>query len=101
MYTLALLALLTLRPALAAAPEAPATALADPTPVLAEADGVVVYTGRYFGAGTIVELRDRNGAIVRYQHLSRIARGITPGVSVRAGERLGETETSPVGAPQL
>jgi murein DD-endopeptidase MepM/ murein hydrolase activator NlpD len=60
-------------------------------PVVASAAGVVIYTGRSFTDGNIVDLRQRNGAVIRYAHLARIAQGITPGVAVHPGQRLGES----------
>jgi murein DD-endopeptidase MepM/ murein hydrolase activator NlpD len=59
-------------------------------PVVSETDGVVIYTGRLFRHGTMVELRGADGVIRRYTHLSRIARGISPGVELRAGDVIGE-----------
>ena len=69
--------------------------------VVAAVDGVVVYTGRYFAHGDTVELRDGDGRIVHYNHLKRIAPGITPGVSVRAGQPIGEIPADPRAPPRL
>lgn len=63
-------------------------------PVLADAPGVVIYTGKSFADGTIVDLRHQDGLVTRYAHLARIAAGISPGVRVRTGDLLGRAELS-------
>jgi murein DD-endopeptidase MepM/ murein hydrolase activator NlpD len=53
------------------------------TPVWAVADGMVEFAGRKGGNGIQVLLRHRSGYKTYYNHLSRVARGIRPGVRVQ------------------
>jgi murein DD-endopeptidase MepM/ murein hydrolase activator NlpD len=53
------------------------------TPVWAVADATVEFAGRKGGNGIQVLLRHRNGYKTYYNHLSRVARGIRPGVRVQ------------------
>lgn len=63
---------------------------ADPgTPVWATSDGVVLKSGRFGGAGLMVELGHANQVQTVYMHFSRIARGIEPGVKVRQRQIIG------------
>jgi murein DD-endopeptidase MepM/ murein hydrolase activator NlpD len=59
------------------------------TEVYATGDGVVKFAGRDGGYGTMVSLRHPKGIETRYAHLSRLARGITPGVRVQQGQIVG------------
>ncbi len=59
------------------------------TPVMATADGVVVFRGRKGGGGNTVELRHPNGYVTGYLHLSRFARGLRVGSRVSQGEVVG------------
>ena len=59
------------------------------TPVMAVADGKVVKSGRYGGAGLMVELQHRNQTITHYLHFSKIAKGIKRGVRVKQGQVVG------------
>lgn len=59
------------------------------TPIRAAADGVVVWAGRYYAYGNMVDIRHRDGTVTRYGHMASIARGIRPGEPVRAGATLG------------
>ncbi|MCW5657638.1 MAG: peptidoglycan DD-metalloendopeptidase family protein [Burkholderiaceae bacterium] len=53
------------------------------TPVWAVADATVEFAGRKGGNGIQVLLRHRSGYKTYYNHLSRVARGIRPGVRVQ------------------
>jgi len=53
------------------------------TPVWAVADATVEFAGRRGGNGIQVLLRHRSGYKTYYNHLSRVARGLRPGVRVR------------------
>lgn len=65
-------------------------AAATGTPVVASADGRVVAAGWKGALGRHVHLRHGSGRYeTRYGHLSRIARGIRPGVSVRQNQVIG------------
>jgi murein DD-endopeptidase MepM/ murein hydrolase activator NlpD len=59
------------------------------TPVMATADGVVVFTGWHGGGGRMVEIRHAGGFVTAYLHLSRFASGIRPGVHVSQGQVIG------------
>jgi murein DD-endopeptidase MepM/ murein hydrolase activator NlpD len=59
------------------------------TPVMATADGVVIYRGWKGGGGNTVELRHRNGFVTGYLHLSRFASGLRVGRRVSQGETVG------------
>ncbi len=59
------------------------------TPVRATANGTVVFAGWDGGGGRTVKIRHPNGFLTAYLHLSRFARGISPGRSVRQGEVIG------------
>ena len=63
---------------------------ADPgTPVRTIADGVVIRAGWSGGYGRMVEIRHANGVVTRYGHLSAIAAGLQPRMSVPQGAIIG------------
>ncbi len=64
------------------------------SPVLAAAAGSVIYAGRYYGYGKMIDVRGRGDVVTRYAHLSSIDRGIKPGQHVTAGEVLGAIGTT-------
>ncbi len=67
------------------------------TPIYAPASGVVKFAGRQRGYGIIVEIDHKNGYVTKYAHLSRIARGVRRGTSVKGGQfiaRVGNTGRS-------
>ena len=55
----------------------------------ATADGTIIRAGRWGGYGIMVGIRHVQGIETRYAHLSRIARGIRPGVRVAQGDVIG------------
>ena len=59
------------------------------TPVVASGDGVISFAGWKRGYGKIVEIRHPNGFVTYYGHLSRFARGITRGATVRQKDLIG------------
>lgn len=59
------------------------------TPVFAAGAGVVVFAGRYFDYGLMVEIEHRDGSRARYAHLARFAPGVRAGAVVRSGEEIG------------
>lgn len=59
------------------------------TPIMASGDGVVAAAGWSGGYGNLVELRHDGSYSTRYGHMSRIAKGIKPGVRVYQGEVIG------------
>jgi murein DD-endopeptidase MepM/ murein hydrolase activator NlpD len=64
------------------------------SPVRAAADGTVIYAGRYFAYGNIVDIRHENGIVTRYAHLSAFAPGLGPGTRVAGGDAIGRIGTS-------
>lgn len=64
------------------------------SPVRAAAPGRVVYEGRYFGYGNMIDIEHTNGVITRYAHLSAYAGGVHMGSTVSAGETIGAVGTS-------
>jgi len=58
-------------------------------PVRAAAGGTVVFTGRWYAYGTIIDIEHRDGSIARYAHLSRIEAEIRPGAAVLPGQLIG------------
>ncbi len=59
------------------------------TPVMAAADGVVIFAGRRGGFGRQVILKHSGGFKTYYGHLSRFAKGIRKGKRVRQKEIIG------------
>jgi len=59
------------------------------TPIRAAREGTVVYAGRYYAYGLIVDIQHADGTVARYAHLSRIAAGMSPGASVAANGDVG------------
>lgn len=59
------------------------------TPVRASADGRVTFKGRNGGMGRMIKIRHNRIYATAYGHLSRYARGLTVGQSVRQGEIIG------------
>jgi hypothetical protein len=57
------------------------------TPVLASADGSVIFSGRKGGFGNLVRVRHPNGYVTAYAHLSRM--DVRRGQRVKQGERIG------------
>ncbi|MFC7691978.1 M23 family metallopeptidase [Paeniroseomonas aquatica] len=59
------------------------------TPVVAPSDGVVVFAGRYYDYGLMIEIEHADGSRARYAHLARFAPGVAAGRPVAAGQDLG------------
>ncbi len=59
------------------------------TPVMATADGAVVYAGWKGEFGNLVEIRHPNGWLTRYGHLNGFGPGIRGGARVRQGQTIG------------
>lgn len=62
------------------------------TPVLAAADGTVLFAGRGRGYGRVVKLAHANGIETWYAHLASI--GVGERDRIRQGERIGRVGTS-------
>lgn len=59
------------------------------TPVHATADGVVTFAGRQTGYGNVVEIRNRPPYSTLFAHLSRFAKDVRAGATVRRNEVIG------------
>jgi murein DD-endopeptidase MepM/ murein hydrolase activator NlpD len=59
------------------------------TPIMASGDGVVATAGWEGGYGNLVVLRHEAGYSTAYAHMSRIAKGLKPGVRVNQGDIIG------------
>lgn len=68
-----------------------ATDYAAPTgsPVLAVANGTVIFAGWNSGYGNLVQIRHTNGMTSGYAHLLRISRDVRAGRAIKQGELLG------------
>lgn len=64
------------------------------TPVQSTADGTVIFKGWKGGSGRMVKIRHRNDYQTYYLHLSRFARGIQRGASVKSGQVIGYVGSS-------
>jgi len=70
------------------------------TPVLASADGAVIFAGRKGGFGNLVRVRHPNGYVTAYAHLSRM--DVRRGQRVKQGERIGRVGSTGLStAPHL
>jgi murein DD-endopeptidase MepM/ murein hydrolase activator NlpD len=59
------------------------------TPIRAASGGTVVFAGRYFAYGVMIDIEHQDGTRARYAHLSGVAPGIRLGGQVAAGEVIG------------
>ena len=59
------------------------------TPIMTTADGVVEKAGYTSGNGNYVKVRHNSTYSTQYLHMSKIAKGMKPGVRVRQGEVIG------------
>ncbi|MBX3511549.1 MAG: M23 family metallopeptidase [Hyphomonadaceae bacterium] len=59
------------------------------TPILAAGEGVIVRAGPFGAYGNYVRIRHGDGYETAYAHMSRFARGVRPGASVRQGQVIG------------
>jgi murein DD-endopeptidase MepM/ murein hydrolase activator NlpD len=59
------------------------------TPIMAAGNGVVEKIGTRSGYGRSIVLRHANGYETTYNHMSRYARGLEPGMRVRQGQVIG------------
>lgn len=59
------------------------------TPVRTTARGTVTFAGWSGGGGNTVKVRHANGYLTAYLHLSRFAKGMTPGARVAQGDVIG------------
>ncbi len=53
-------------------------------------EGTVIFAGRYYAYGLIVDVQHADGTVARYAHLSRIAPGVVPGTTIPANGSLGD-----------
>jgi murein DD-endopeptidase MepM/ murein hydrolase activator NlpD len=59
------------------------------TPIMTTADGVVEKTGYTSGNGNYVKVKHNSTYSTQYLHMSKIAKGMKPGVRVRQGDVIG------------
>ncbi len=59
------------------------------SPVRAAAAGTVIFAGRYFGYGNMIDMRHHDGVVTRYGHLSHFVPTLHPGTTVHSGELMG------------
>ena len=59
------------------------------TPIWATADGTVTRAGTWGTYGVMVEVRHAYSVRTRYAHMTRVERGITPGLRVKQGQVIG------------
>jgi murein DD-endopeptidase MepM/ murein hydrolase activator NlpD len=59
------------------------------TPIMAAGDGVIVKAGYNGGYGNYVRVRHTDGYETAYAHMSRLGRGVRPGVRVRQQQVIG------------
>jgi murein DD-endopeptidase MepM/ murein hydrolase activator NlpD len=64
-------------------------AAASGTPIVAVADGRVIFRGRAGGYGNLVKVRHHNGYVSYYAHMSRFADGLAVGAAVHQKQVLG------------
>ncbi len=64
------------------------------SPVRAAAGGTVIFMGRYFGYGNMVDILMPGGTVTRYAHLSAFTRGMRVGSTVAVGGLIGAVGTS-------
>ena len=59
------------------------------TPILAAGNGTIIKAGWESGYGRRIEIQHANGYVTSYNHQSRFANGIVPGVRVKQGQVIG------------
>lgn len=64
------------------------------SPVRAAMAGTVIFAGRYYGYGNMIDIRHPDGLVTRYAHLSAFTPKLRPGTQVGVGQLLGRVGTS-------
>lgn len=64
------------------------------TPIFAAGDGTIEKAGRFSSYGNYVKIRHTGSTRTAYAHLSRFAKGITPGTRVKQGQVIGYVGTT-------
>lgn len=64
------------------------------SPVRAALGGTVIFAGRYYAYGNMIDIRHADGMTTRYAHLAAFAAGIRPGAMVATGGLLGAVGTT-------
>ena len=59
------------------------------TPIYAAGDGVIEKAGRQGGYGNYIRIRHNGELKTAYAHMSRFAKGMTPGKRIKQGEVIG------------
>lgn len=64
------------------------------TPIYAAGDGTVEKAGRFSSYGNYVSIRHNGSTKTAYAHMSRFAKGVTPGTRVKQGQVIGYVGTT-------
>lgn len=64
------------------------------TPIYAAGDGTVEKAGRFSSYGNYVRIRHTGSTKTAYAHMSRFAKGVTPGTRVKQGQVIGYVGTT-------
>lgn len=64
------------------------------TPIYAAGDGTIERAGRFSSYGNYVSIRHNGATKTAYAHMSRFAKGITPGTRVKQGQVIGYVGTT-------
>ncbi|HEY0900685.1 MAG TPA: peptidoglycan DD-metalloendopeptidase family protein [Micavibrio sp.] len=64
------------------------------TPIFAAGDGTVERAGRFSSYGNYVSIRHNRSTKTAYAHMSRFAKGVTPGKRVKQGQVIGYVGTT-------
>ena len=59
------------------------------TPIVAAADGVVIFAGKRGGYGNLIEIRHENNLKTLYAHMNSFASGMKSGKKVKRGQLIG------------
>ncbi|TLE03382.1 peptidoglycan DD-metalloendopeptidase family protein [Helicobacter japonicus] len=59
------------------------------TPIVAAADGVVIFAGKRGGYGNLIEIRHENNLKTLYAHMNSFATGMRTGKKVKRGQMIG------------
>ncbi|MBR0653155.1 M23 family metallopeptidase [Roseomonas terrae] len=59
------------------------------SPITAARSGRVVFAGRYYAYGLMVDIEHADGSVARYAHLSRIAPGVAVGAQIGPNGSIG------------
>lgn len=64
------------------------------SPIRAAAAGTIIFEGRYYGYGNMIDIRHPDGSVTRYGHMSSFVKGVGVGAQVTLGQEIGHIGTS-------